>query len=74
MSAEHRFLISFIVNNQPQTMEAFWNSENLPMSDAENLLRRSYPSANITDIRVTGLHRPNNPEVHPGHYQQPEGN
>ena len=73
MSDAHRFLVSFIANNQPQTMEVFWNSEALPMADTENLLQKSYPGASITDIRITSLHRENNPDVHPGHYQQPEG-
>jgi hypothetical protein len=69
-----RFLVSFIVNNQPQTMEVFWNSETFPMAEAENLLRSSFPNSSITDIQITGLHHSNNPDVHPGHYQQPEGN
>ncbi len=73
MKDQHHFLVSFIADNQPQTMEVFWNSETLPMADAENLLRKSFPGATITDIRITGIHRPNNPKVHPGHYQQPEG-
>jgi hypothetical protein len=73
MKDQHYFLVSFIVDNQPQTMEVFWNSETLPMADAEDLLRKSYPGATITDIQITGIHRPNNPKVHPGHYQQPEG-
>lgn len=74
MNDSPRFLISFIADNQPGTMEAFWNSETMPHSEAENLVRKSFPSATITDVQVTSIHHPNNPDVHPGHYQQPEGN
>lgn len=73
MLSDYRFLVSFIANNQPQTMEIFWSSEALPMADAENLVKKSFPNAQISDIQITGLHRENNPHVHPGHYQQPEG-
>jgi hypothetical protein len=69
-----RFLVSFIVDNQPKTMEVFWNSEALPMNEAENLVRKSFPNSSVTDVQVTSIHHPNNPDVHPGHYQQPEGN
>lgn len=74
MKGMPRFLISFIVDNQPKTIEAFWNAGTLPMEEAENLVRKSFPNTVITDVQVTSIHHANNPDVHPGHYQQPEGN
>ncbi len=75
MAKHYRFLISFIVDNEPKTIEHYSDSGALSDEEAELLVRKSVekPDANITDIRVTGIHHPNNPKVHPGHYQQPEG-
>jgi hypothetical protein len=75
MAEKHRFLISFILSNQPQSIEAVAASETLSVEDADLLIRKKIqqPAAQISDIQVIGLHRENNPHVHPGHYQQPEG-
>lgn len=74
MSSKHRFLISFIQDNQPKTIEAYGVRETMSLEEAEATIRTQLqnPSTAVTDIQVIGLHRPNNPHVHPGHYQQPE--
>jgi hypothetical protein len=76
MPTRHKFLISFIVNNQPQTIEILQDADTCPIEKAEILIRESInqPEAVISDIQVTSIHHTNNPNVHPGHYQQPEGN
>ena len=75
MSSQYRFLISYIYNNQPNTLEVSCAAEKLSQEDAIKFIVQAFKvDANrITDIRITGLHHPNNPAVHPGHYQQPEG-
>ncbi|WP_039913413.1 hypothetical protein [Cellvibrio mixtus] len=75
MADQYRFLISFIVDNEPKTIEHYSNNDTLSDEEAETLVRKSVEKsdARITDIRVTGIHHPKNPKVHPGHYQQPEG-
>ena len=75
MNGKTRFLISYICDNQPNTMEVSSESDSLSVEEAEEYIRQAHTSKNaaINDIRVVGLHRPNNPAVHPGHYQQPEG-
>jgi hypothetical protein len=75
MKEKQRFLISYICDNQPNTMEISCESDSLSVDEAEKYIKLANPSkkASITDIRVVGLYRPNNPNVHPGHYQQPEG-
>ncbi len=75
MADQYRFLISFIVDNQPQTIETYNDNDTLSEDEAEELARKSVEKADakITDVRVTGIYHPKNPKVHPGHYQQPEG-
>ena len=75
MKGRHRFLISYICDNQPNTIEMSCDSDSLDMEEAEKHIRlvNKAKSSSITDIRVVSLHRANNPNVHPGHYQQPEG-
>lgn len=75
MKGKTRFLISYICDNQPNAMEVSSDRDTLSVEDAEKYIRLANVSqdSSITDIRVVSLHRPNNPHVHPGHYQQPEG-
>lgn len=75
MKGKNRFLISYICDNQPNTIEISCEDDSLDIEEAQEYIKLANPSKNsaITDIRVVGLHRPNNPNVHPGHYQQPEG-
>lgn len=74
MKHQNRFLISYICDNQPNTIELSSDSESLDVEEAEKYIRlaNTAPSPVITDIRVVGLHRAHD-KVHPGHYQQPEG-
>jgi hypothetical protein len=75
MKTQHRFLISYICNNQPETLEVTSDQDSLDVEEALEYIKLTNvtEAASITDIRIVGLHRPNNPKVHPGHYQQPEG-
>jgi len=75
MKKKYRFLISYICDNQPNTLEISSINDSISVEDAENYIKLANAPTNaaITDIRIVGLHRPNNPNVHPGHYQQPEG-
>lgn len=75
MKKQHRFLVSYICDNQPNSMEVSSDKDSLPQGEAEEYIKLAHPQANakISDVRIVGLHRTNNPDVHPGHYQQPEG-
>lgn len=75
MKNQHRFIISYICDNQPNSMEVSSDKDSLTPEEVESYINLAHPSGDstITDIRIVGLHRPNNPNVHPGHYQQPEG-
>ena len=75
MANQRRFLISYICDNQPNTIEISSDAESLSTEDAEKYIKLANKSktSSITDIRVTGLYTTKNPKVHPGHYQQPEG-
>ncbi|MDO8345850.1 MAG: hypothetical protein Q7T48_21810 [Cellvibrio sp.] len=75
MKKSQRFLISYICDNHPNTLEISSDKDSLNREEALEYIKLAnvLKSASITDIRIVGLHRPNNPNVHPGHYQQPEG-
>ena len=72
MKTQNRFLISYICDNQPSTIELSSDNESLDVEEAEKYIRlaNTAPSPAITDIRVVSLHRAKD-HVHPGHYQQP---
>ena len=76
MKKQYRFIISYICDNQPNSMEVSSHRETLGREEVERYIKLAHPSteSRITDIQIIGLHHDNNPEVHPGHYQQPEGN
>jgi hypothetical protein len=74
--SETRFLISYIVNNQPKSMELSAEADTLSPEDVLPYIKAlhiSEPLTKISDIQVMGIHRPRRPHVPPGHYQQPEG-
>ncbi|MEN0039169.1 MAG: hypothetical protein AAGC78_18970 [Cellvibrio sp.] len=75
MKKQNRFLISYLCDNQPNTIEISSDKESMDRDEAETYihLANNIKAGHITDIQVISLHRPNNPDVHPGHYQQPEG-
>lgn len=76
MSRQHKYLISYIYDNQPVSIEIFSDADTLSVDDARDYVAASLKSpipTRITDIQVVSIHHPTNPDVHPGHYQQPEG-
>lgn len=75
MNKQHRFLISYRCNNQPNTIEISCDNDLLARDAAEQYIQliNTAKAGAITDIQVISLHRPNDPPIHAGHYQQPEG-
>lgn len=76
MSRQHRYLISYINDNQPASIEVLSDADTLSVDDARDYITASLKSPTptpITDIQVVSIHHSPNPDVHPGHYQQPEG-
>lgn len=75
MKKQCRFLISYLCNNQPNTIEISCNKDSLDRDEAEKyiLLANTAKAGAITDIQVISLHRPNNHDVHSGYYRQHEG-
>jgi len=76
MSRQHRYLISYINDNQPASIEVLSDADTLSIDDARHYITASLQSSNptpVTDIQIVSIHHPPNPDVHPAHYQQPEG-
>lgn len=76
MSNPHRFIISYIIDDQPESIDVQASTETLSHDEARQFIVNAInpkPSARITDIRIVGVHHATNPDVRPGHYQQPEG-
>lgn len=74
MLKEHRFLVSYIINNQPRSTELCLENETLTPEEARVHLENARAidaDEVITDIQVMGIHHPRKPGHHPGHYQQP---
>jgi len=71
MREKHRFLVSYIIDNQPTTMEVQCAAEHLSPEQARAHVEARHdnrPSEHITDIQVTPvLH----PDSEPGHNYQP---
>jgi hypothetical protein len=75
MKEEHRFLISYIRNNQPESINITADSGSLsPEAALQHLESLGIDRKEIFDLQIMGMHHPVRPEVRPGHYQQPEGN
>jgi len=74
MKGKNRFLISYICDNHPNTIEISSDSDDLDLVQAEEYIKLANASKNsvITDIRVVSLNRFNNSAFHPSHYQQPD--
>ncbi len=69
-----RFIISFIIDNQPQSRTLEHESETLTPSEAETLVKRTFAElrdASMTDIQVQKRIKPEEGGNIPGHYQQP---
>jgi hypothetical protein len=78
MLKQRRFIISYILNNQPQSIDVQTEAETISEEEARDYISESHgveeKPANITDIQIIGVYHSNDPDVRPGHYQQPEGN
>ncbi|GAB3395500.1 hypothetical protein [Azotobacter armeniacus] len=74
MAKKHLFLVSYILNNQPQSTEVESEAEALSVDQARfhvAALHTSDVSADITDVQVTKILHPKETGTRPGHYQQP---
>jgi hypothetical protein len=75
MKQEHRFLISYIHNNQPESINITADSSTLSSEDAlRHMESLGITRDKVSDLQIMGMHHPLRLEVRPGHYQQPEGN
>lgn len=74
MAKKHHFLVSYILNNQPQSTEVESDAETLSVDQARfhiAALHTSEKPADITDVQVTKILHPKESGTTPGHYQQP---
>ncbi|MBV4484057.1 hypothetical protein HU727_000475 [Pseudomonas sp. SWRI153] len=74
MSHEHHFLISFILDNQPQSRSLTHDGDTLDPGLAETLLKTAFPelkAATLSDVQVQKRTRHDEGNNTPGHYQQP---
>jgi len=74
VSHEHRYLISFIVDNQPQSRTLIHDGDTLDPGLAETLVKTAFPelkAASLSDVQVQKRIRPDEGDNVPGHYQQP---
>ena len=76
MAFKHRFLVSYILNNQPRSTEIETEIESLKPEQTRAYLEALHAtrgSDSLTDIQVTGLHHRNHGAGTPAHYRQAEG-
>lgn len=69
-----RFIISFILGNQPQSRTLEHDSETLAPVEAEALVKQTFPElkgASMTDVQVQKRIKPDESDNVPGDYQQP---
>lgn len=68
-----RFLVSYIRDNQPESVELEVDAETLTPEQLRPYLESRHLGdlGKISDIQIMGIHHPPN-KPHPGHYQQPE--
>ncbi|MFI8395355.1 hypothetical protein ACIGEI_04625 [Pseudomonas sp. NPDC078863] len=74
MSHEHHYLISFIVDNQPQCRSLIHDGDTLEPGLAETLLKTAFPElkdVSLSDVQVQKRTRHDEGHITPGHYQQP---
>ncbi|ACO76296.1 hypothetical protein AvCA_00290 [Azotobacter vinelandii CA] len=74
MTRKHHFLVSYILNDQPQSTEVESEAETLSIDQARfhiAALHTAEKPADITDVQVTRILHPKAPGSTPGHYQQP---
>lgn len=69
-----RYIVSFILDNQPQSRTLEDDRDNLDPQQAEALLKQTFPElkdARLSDVQVQKRTRPDEGDNIPGHYQQP---
>ncbi|KTB94059.1 hypothetical protein AO069_04640 [Pseudomonas syringae pv. syringae PD2774] len=74
MSDNERYIISFIVDNQPESRPLDCDRHNLSPDEAQALLKQTFPElrdARLTDVQVQKRAKPDEGDNIPGHYQQP---
>ncbi|MDD0981215.1 hypothetical protein [Pseudomonas shahriarae] len=74
MFGKPRFIVSFILDNQPQSRKLEHDSETLAPFEAEALVKQNFPElkdAFMTDVQVQKITKPDESDNVPGHYQQP---
>ncbi|MCY1406001.1 hypothetical protein D9M71_212560 [compost metagenome] len=74
MSKKTLFLISYILHNQPRTVEVEADSEAMTPDQARYYLGSIHTSETpdaFSDVQVTRIVHPHKEGTTPGHYQQP---
>jgi hypothetical protein len=69
-----RYIVSFIIDNQPQSRTLEHDSETLEPQEAQALLKQNFPElkdASMSDVQVQKRTKPEEGDNIPGHYQQP---
>jgi hypothetical protein len=69
-----RYIVSFIIDNQPQSRTLEYDSETLEPQEAEALVKQTFPElkdAHFSDVQVQKRTKPEEGGNIPGHYQQP---
>ena len=71
--SEHLFLVSYILDNQPQTREIRVDAETMSVEEATHYLTGVHTdhADAITDVQVTKISHEHEEGTTPGHYQQP---
>jgi len=75
MADKHRFLVSYILNNQPKSTEIETEIESLKQEQTRSYLEALHATRgpdSLTDIQVTGPHHHNHGAGTPAHYRQPQ--
>ena len=70
MSNSNRFLVSYIIDNQPQSSEIESEADTLSPEQALEMIRAQNPSmasGNITDVQVQPTQQRNEEDTSPGH-------
>lgn len=69
-----RYIVSFILDNQPQSRTLEEDLDGLDPQQAEAVLRQAFPElkdARLSDVQVQKRTKPDESDNVPGHYQQP---
>ncbi|GAB1850276.1 hypothetical protein WCE02_15165 [Pseudomonas juntendi] len=71
--AQHLFLISYILDNQPGTCEMRSDDETVSDEQARSYLQGLHraEASSFTDVQVQRMEHDHEPDTSPAHYQQP---